>query len=59
MTALADAWWRHLAGVRWFGGKGAAGAITSLEPLPWYTAPGAAPAVRSEIATIDLSLIHI
>ncbi len=53
MTGLGEAWWRHLAGVRWFGGKGAAGAISALEPLPWYTAPDAVPAVRSEIATLD------
>ncbi len=53
MTGLPAAWWRHLASVRWFGGKGAPGAITALEALPWYTAPDAVPAVRSEIATID------
>nr|NLI50652.1 phosphotransferase [Propionibacterium sp.] len=53
MTGLTTAWWRHLANVRWFGGKGAPGAITALEALPWYTAPDAVPAVRSEIATID------
>jgi maltokinase len=53
VTGLAESWWRHLAGVRWFGGKGAPGAITALQPLPWYTAPDAVPAVRSEIATID------
>lgn len=48
-----EAWWRHLAGVRWFGGKGSAGAISALEALPWYTAEGVVPRVRSEIATID------
>ncbi len=51
--SLEQAWWDRLNSVRWFGGKGAAGAITELVALPWYTAPGAAPAVRSEIATID------
>lgn len=51
--SLHEAWWGRLGGVRWFGGKGAAGAITALEPLGWYTAPGVVPAVRSEIATID------
>lgn len=51
--ALAEAWWRHLAGVRWFGGKGSAGAISALEALPWYTVRDTVPAVRSEIATID------
>ena len=50
--ALREAWWAHLAGVRWFGGKGAAASLTALEPLGWYTAPGVVPAVRSEVATI-------
>lgn len=49
---LRAAWWEHLAGARWFGGKGAAASLTALEPLGWYTAPGATPAVRSEIATV-------
>jgi len=52
-VTLEQAWWAHLGEVRWFGGKGSAGAVTSLEPLPWYTAPDAVPAVRSEVATID------
>lgn len=50
---LQQAWWQHLGSVRWFGGKGAAGSITDLTPLPWYTEPDAVPAVRSEVATID------
>lgn len=49
---LREAWWSHLAGARWFGGKGAPASLTALEPLGWYTAPGVVPAVRSEIATI-------
>jgi len=52
-VSLEQAWWEHLGTVRWFGGKGRAGAIAALEPLDWYTPAGAVPAVRSEIATID------
>lgn len=53
MTDLNRRWADHLQTVRWFGGKGAAAVVSSLLPLPWYTAPGAVPAVRSEIATLD------
>ncbi|WP_040160462.1 hypothetical protein [Nigerium massiliense] len=54
MTAdLSTAWWNHLQGVRWFGGKGSPGRITELAPLPFSTAPGVWPAVRSEIATLS------
>jgi len=52
-VTLEQAWWAHLNEVRWFGGKGSAGGVTRLEPLGWYTAPDAVPAVRSEVATID------
>lgn len=51
--SLEEAWWGHLNRVRWFGGKGSAGAVSALEPLGWYTAADAVPGVRSEIATID------
>lgn len=50
---LEQAWMAHLETVRWFGGKGADGTITRLEPLPWWTATDAIPAVRSEVATVS------
>jgi len=51
--ALEAAWAAQLQTVRWFGGKGAGAVITRLDPLPWYTAAGAIPAVRSEVATLQ------
>jgi maltokinase len=54
VTALlppAD-WWRIIGDARWFGGKGLAAELVDLTPLPWYTAAGSWPAVRSEIATV-------
>ncbi len=50
--ALQRAWTARLESVRWFGGKGLDAAVTDLVALPWYTAAGANPAVRSEIATV-------
>ncbi len=51
-VSTASAWESYLRQARWFGGKGLAASVTTIEPLPWYTAPGKWPAVRSEIATI-------
>lgn len=50
--STATAWEDYLRQARWFGGKGLGARIASLSPLPWYTADGAWPAVRSEIAEI-------
>ncbi len=52
MSALTEAWMRHLETVRWFGGKGAGATIVALEELPDHTPEGAVPCVRSEIATL-------
>ena len=49
---IASAWAEYLRQCRWFGGKGLAATVSRVEPLPWYTAPGVWPAVRSELATI-------
>lgn len=46
------AWWALISRARWFGGKGLAGTLTGLTPLPWLTPAGSLPAVRPEIATI-------
>lgn len=48
----ATAWEGYLRQARWFGGKGLAATVVGVAPLPWYTAPGQWPAVRSEIAEI-------
>jgi len=45
-------WGDYLPRTRWFGGKGRRYRVASLTPLPWYTAPGQWPAVRSELAEI-------
>lgn len=50
---LGQAWMDHLETVRWFGGKGAGATIRAIDPLVWWTAEGAVPGVRSEIATLD------
>ncbi len=50
---LEQAWWEHLATVRWFGGKGAEGGISALTPVAEYTPAGSTPQVGSEVATID------
>ncbi|MFZ0531325.1 MAG: phosphotransferase [Propionicimonas sp.] len=49
---IASAWAEYLRECRWFGGKGLVATVTGVEALPWYTAPGSWPAVRSELATI-------
>ena len=51
--STATAWEAYLRQARWFGGKGLAASVTAIEPMPWYTAPGQWPAVRSEIARIS------
>lgn len=51
-TDLDGAWLRHMETVRWFGGKGAGARLVGREPLPPYTAPGATPALRSEVAEL-------
>lgn len=48
----ASAWEGYLRQARWFGGKGLGARVAGLTPLPWYTADGAWPAVRSELAEI-------
>lgn len=49
----AEPLWRDvLAQARWFGGKGRSFQIARVTALPWYTADGQWPAVRSEIAEI-------
>ncbi|HQA77584.1 MAG TPA: phosphotransferase [Propionicimonas sp.] len=53
MTTPNAAWADYLRQCRWFGGKGLAADVTSIEPLPWYTPPGSWPAVRSELATVS------
>ncbi len=52
MSALHEAWMRHLEAVRWFGGKGAGAVVVGLEPVATHTAPDAVPTVRSEVATL-------
>ena len=52
MSALHEAWMRHLETVRWFGGKGAGAVVVGLEPVATHTPPDAAPTVRSEVATL-------
>jgi maltokinase len=52
-VSTASAWEAYLRQARWFGGKGLAASVTAIEPMPWYTAPGQWPAVRSEIARIS------
>lgn len=47
-----SAWAEYLRQARWFGGKGLAARVAAITPLPWYTAPGQWPAVRSEIAEV-------
>lgn len=56
---LAEAWGRHLAEVRWFGGKGAGAVVTRLEPLPAYTTTGEWPLIRSEVATLGYPDGHV
>ena len=51
--STASAWEAYLRQARWFGGKGLAASVTAIEPMPWYTATGQWPAVRSEIARIS------
>ncbi len=50
--STASAWEAYLRQARWFGGKGLAATLIGIEPMPWFTAPGQWPAVRSEIAEI-------
>lgn len=50
--ATAPAWQEYLQQARWFAGKGLTGRLTGIEPLAWYTPPGAWPAVRSELAEV-------
>ena len=50
---LGSLWWGHLSKARWFSGKGRDGVLTRLRPLPWYSEPGAWPAVRSELAVMS------
>ncbi|MGC3993285.1 MAG: phosphotransferase [Propionicimonas sp.] len=50
--STASAWQEHLRGARWFGGKGLGARVARITALPWYTAAGAWPAVRSELAEI-------
>jgi len=52
-VSTASAWGAYLRQARWFGGKGLAASVTAIAPMPWYTAPGQWPAVRSEIARIS------
>lgn len=59
MTTLEGAWQRHLETVRWFGGKGAGARVRRRDVLPPYTPPGAVPAVRSEVATLDFPDGHV
>ncbi len=46
-------WQDYLTDARWFSGKGLDGRVSRIVPLPWYTAEGSWPALRSEIATVD------
>lgn len=48
----ASVWQDYLAQARWFSGKGLGGTIARIRPLPWYTAEGTWPAIRSEIADV-------
>jgi maltokinase len=56
---VADQVLRYISGARWFAGKGRRARLRSLTPLPWLTdvsdffRPGAAPAVRFEIAEVS------
>lgn len=50
--STATAWEEYLGQARWFGGKGLGARVAALTPLPWYTAEGAWPAVRTELAEI-------
>lgn len=53
MTGAAEAlWWPHVQAARWFQGKGRAGTLTAVAPLPWLVQPGGEVAVRPELATI-------
>jgi maltokinase len=52
-VSTASAWEAYLRQARWFGGKGLAASVTAIQTMPWYTAPGSWPAVRSEIARIS------
>ncbi len=53
--STAPAWEGYLRQARWFGGKGLGARVAGITPLPWYTAEGQWPAVRSELAEIAYS----
>lgn len=48
---MSSGWPAYLARARWFAAKDS-GRLTGIEPLDWYTRPGALPAVRSELARV-------
>jgi maltokinase len=50
---IADQVLDHLAGARWFAGKGRRAEVASITPLPWLTDVSAWPAVRVEILRVD------
>ncbi|MGC4151690.1 MAG: phosphotransferase [Propionicimonas sp.] len=49
---MAPGWPEYLRQARWFAGKDS-GRLSGIEPLGWYTPPGALPAVRSELARVE------
>lgn len=50
---IADQLLGHLAGSRWFAGKGRRAEIGSVTPLPWLTDVSVWPALRVEVVRVD------
>lgn len=50
--SVGDGWRGYLPRARWYAAKAGGGTLTGIEPLPWLTAPGSLPAIRSELATL-------